>query len=269
MPKGRVLLICDQGFGDIFQFARYIPLVAKRCRDVVVAGADDVEELLQGVEGVGQLFTRWSDVPGFSAYCLLSTLPYVFGTELETIPASVPYLRPDPEKVARWRERLADLPAAKRRVGLCWSGRPTHANNLRRSMALADLRPLASVRDAQLISVQKTLTTADRAAIAADWPELIEFSTELTDFSETAALIANLDLLITIDSAVGHLAGATGAPVWLMLASPSDWRWMLPPREDTPWYPTARLFRQPQPGCWGEVVDSIVGELGTLQGLRA
>ena len=257
MPKGRVLLICDQGFGDILQFARYIPMVAKRCREVVVAAADEVRELLQGVEGVDQIFTLWADAPGFSAYCLLSTLPYVFGTELETIPATIPYLRPDPQKVAQWRERLTHVPAAKRRVGLFWSGRPTHANNLRRSMALAELRPLASVEGVQLLSLQKTLTAADRATMAADWPNMIEFSAELTDFSETAALIENLDLLITVDSAVGHLAGAIGAPVWLMLATPSDWRWMLPPRMDTPWYPTMQLHRQQRPGCWGDVVETV------------
>ena len=261
MPKGRVLLICDQGFGDIFQFARYIPEVTKRCRDVVVAGADEVTELLRGVEGVDQIFTRWAEVPRFSVYSMLSSLPYVFGTELETIPAANPYMRPDPDKVARWRERLAGFPTAKRRVGLFWSGRATHANNLRRSMALAELRPLAAVKDVQLISIQKALTEADRAAMAAEWPALIDFSDELTDFSETAALIANLDLVITVDSAVGHLAGAIGAPVWLMLATPSDWRWMLPPREDTPWYPTMRLFRQQQPGYWPSVVEIIRSEL--------
>ncbi|WP_174300690.1 tetratricopeptide repeat protein [Caulobacter sp. S45] len=266
MPKGgRVVLICDQGFGDILQFARYIPMVAERCGELVIASADEVKELLQSVEGVDQIFTKWADVPGFSSYCLLSTLPYVFGTELETIPASIPYMRPDAVRVARWRERLADLPAAKRRVGLFWSGRTTHANNLRRSVALADLRPLASLRDVQLISIQKSLTSVDRAAMAVDWPDLIDFSAELTDFSETAALIANLDLLITVDSAVGHLAGAIGAPAWLMLASPSDWRWMLPPREDSPWYPTIRLFRQPHPGCWRDVVERVRAELETVK----
>lgn len=266
IPTSRVLLVGDQGFGDMIQFARYVPEVAKRCLEVVVVSPDELEVLLRGVEGVGQVFTRWQDVPGFAAYCPLSTLPYVLGTELNTIPATVPYLRPDPVRVARWRDRLGSLSAPRgraggRRVGLAWSGRAMHSNNLRRSMSLADLGPLASVEGIQLVCLQKELTEADRSVMAADWPSMMDFSDELTDFSETAALIANLDLVITVDTAVGHLAGAMGAPAWLMLAKPSDWRWMLPPRDDTPWYPTIRLFRQERPGCWRDVVEDIRAEL--------
>jgi hypothetical protein len=269
IPKGRVLLVGDQGFGDMFLFARYIPEVARRCLEVVVVSPDEVMGLLQGVEGVGQIFSRWPDVPGFAAYSLLSSLPYVLRTEPHTIPATVSYLRPDPAKVARWRDRLAGSPAGKRRVGLAWAGRALHPNNPRRSMALADLHPLASAQDIQWVSLQKTLTDVDRAAMAADWPSLMDFSAELTDFSETAALIANLDLVITVDTAVGHLAGAMGGTAWLMLADPPDWRWMLPPRDDSPWYRTVRLIRQRRPGCWRDVVDSIASALGVIGASQA
>jgi len=268
MPSSRLLVICDEGFGDMLQFARYLPDVAKRCLEVVVVGGVEVSELLQGVEGVSKFYERWADVPKFAAYCLLSSLPYIFGTELDTIPAPVPYLWPDRDKVVTWRERLAGLPAGRRRVGLAWSGRPQHSNNPRRSMSLADLRPLTSVEGIELVSLQKVVPEPDRAAMAADWRSMVEFSADLTDFSETAALIANLDLVIAVDTSVGHLAGALGAPTWLMLANPPDWRWLLAPRDDSPWYPTVRLFRQPQPGDWGDVVARIRGELEAAADLR-
>ena len=262
LPNGRLLLIGDQGFGDTLQFSRYIPLAAQRCKEVMVAGATDLRSLLETIDGVGRIFSRWGDIPSFSAYTLMSSLPYVFGTELATIPSPEPYITANPERVAHWRERLAAIPGGGRRVGLFWSGRTTHPNNLRRSMTLAQLRPLSAVPRLTLFSIQKQVGKADRAEMAA-WPDLHDLTAELTDFGETAALMCNLDLVITVDSAVAHLAGALGRPVWVMLANPSDWRWMLG-RTDTPWYASMRLFRQPSFGAWDAVVCAIVAALGEL-----
>ena len=259
MPRGRVLLIGDQGFGDTIQFCRYIPMVAERCQEVVVAGAQDFGSLLRTIPGAGRLFNRWAEIPGFSAWCMMSSLPYLFGTELDTIPSQSPYLRPDPAKVAVWRDRVAAMAGGLRRVGLFWSGRASHPNNLRRSMFLAQLQALRAVPGVCFFSLQKEISRPDSAELAA-WPNLHGLSADLTDFDETAALISNLDLVITVDSAVGHLAGALGRPVWLMLAAPSDWRWLLD-RADTPWYPSMRLYRQPRPGDWTGLVNHVAAAL--------
>jgi hypothetical protein len=189
----------------------------------------------------------------------MSSLPYVFGTELDTIPSPGGYVRADPLRVAFWRERLATLAGPGRRIGLFWSGRPTHPNNLRRSMTLGQLRPLQAIPGVKLFSLQKHLSKADKADLAA-WPLLHDLSAELNDFGETAALMHNLDLVVTVDSAVAHLAGALGRPVWVMLPTPADWRWMLG-RDDSPWYTSVRLFRQKTPGGWGALVDAVAAEL--------
>ncbi len=265
LPTGRLLLIGDQGFGDTLQFSRYIPMAAARCLEVVVAGANDFGSLLGTIPGVGRIFSKWADIPGFSAWSHMSSLPYVFGTEPETVPRTVPYIRPDPDKVARWAERLGV--AGGRRVGLFWSGRPTHPNNQRRSAPLQRLRELDAVPGVTLFSLQKEVGRADRAEMAG-WRDLRDVSAHFSNFDETAALICNLDLVITVDSAVGHLAGALGRPVWVMLATPSDWRWLLD-REDTPWYPTMRLFRQPGVGDWEGLAHQVAGSLAAWAGERA
>ncbi len=253
VPDGRILLIGDQGFGDTIQFCRYIPMVASRCREVVVGCAADLAGLIQTIPGVGAVHSHWADIPGFSAYNLMSSLPYVFGTEEATIPGRVPYLSADPARIDHWRRRLAEAAPPGRRVGVFWSGRPSHPNNRRRSMPIAALRPLAAVPGVALVSLQKEWPGGcDPAAL----PGLVRFDAELADFGETAALVANLDLVVCVDSAVAHLAGAMGRPVWMMAAAPSDWRWMLG-RADSPWYPSLRIFRQQQPGAWDGVVDAV------------
>jgi hypothetical protein len=260
IPQGRLLMVGDQGYGDTIQFARYIPLVADRCQELVLGCSAEMGPLLSSIPGVSQYCHRWTDVPGHAAHCRLSSVPGLVQTTLETIPAKVPYLFADPARIAAWRERLdARLPHDVRRIGLAWTGRPTHPNDRRRSMPLARLVPLAAAGRASFISLQKPMPASDAASLGL-FPGLADLSGELTDFGETAALIANLDLVITVDTAMGHLTGAMGKPVWIMVPKASDWRWLLD-RSDSPWYPTARLFRQQTPGAWDPVVAEVAAAL--------
>ncbi len=260
IPQGRLLMVGDQGYGDTIQFARYIPLIADRCQELILGCSAEMGPLLATIPGVKQYCHRWTDVPGHAAHCRLSSVPGLIHTTPETIPANVPYLFADPARVAAWRERLdARLPKGVRRIGLAWTGRPTHPNDRRRSMPLARLAPLAAAGRASFVSLQKPLPKSDEASFAL-FPGLSDISGELTDFGETAAVIANLDLVITVDTAMGHLTGAMGKPVWIMLPKASDWRWLLE-RSDSPWYPTARLFRQATPGAWDPVTAAVAAAL--------
>jgi Glycosyltransferase family 9 (heptosyltransferase) len=179
---------------------------------------------------------------------------------LPTILAEIPYLFAHPVRVAAWRERLgAGLPPGMRRIGLAWTGRRDHPNDRRRSLELVCLTPLATAGRACFVALQKPLPQSDVASMSL-FPGLADMSGELTDFGETAALIANLDLVITVDTVIGHLAGALGKPVWILLPKAADWRWLLE-RSDSPWYPTARLFRQKTPGAWQPVIAEMTAVL--------
>lgn len=260
IPNGRLLLVGDQGYGDTIQFARYIPMVAERCQELVLGCSAEMGPLLANLPGVKQYCHRWTDVPGHAAHCRLSSVPGLIHTTLETIPNQVPYLSADPARVAAWRQRLdATLPQGVRRIGLAWTGRPTHPNDRRRSMPLGRLASLASAGRASFVSLQKPMPAADLDAIV-KFPGMSDISADLTDFGETAAVIANLDLVITVDTAMGHLAGAMARPVWIMLPKACDWRWLLE-RSDSPWYPTARLFRQRMPGAWDPVLEEVTAAL--------
>ena len=260
LPAGRILLIADQGFGDAMQFVRYVPMVRELCEEVLLACSRELIGMFARVESVGRCFQRWQDVPGFSAWCLLSSLPFVFGTEMHSIPTEIPYLAPEPERVEGWRARLAEIvPAGGVRVGVVWAGRPTHPNDRRRSITLGRVLSLASIPGIRLVSLQLPVPDADKPLLA-EHPEVLDLSAELADFAETAAVIRNLDLVVTIDSAVAHLAGALGAAVWVLMPRPADWRWMND-RSDTPWYPSMRLFRQPKPGAWDEVFGEVAAAL--------
>jgi hypothetical protein len=211
------------------------------------------------------IFDQWETRPDFAAYCPLSGLPRLAQTTLETIPAPIPYLRADPQKTAGWADRLSGLaPAGYRRVGIAWAGRPTHVNDRNRSAALAAFTPLAELAHVALVSLQKGPA---QAQIGAYWGRapLINLGPEIADFTDTMAVLEALDLVVTVDTAVAHLAGAMGRPVWLMLPFAPDWRWPLN-RADSPWYPSARLFRQPAPLQWEPVVaespaNSVRGQL--------
>jgi Glycosyltransferase family 9 (heptosyltransferase) len=264
IPSGRILLVGDQGYGDTIQFCRYIPMVAERCHEVILGCSVEMLPLLKRIPGVVHAQHRWNEIPGHAAYCRLSSLPGLFHTTQNTIPADIPYLVPDPARVAAWADRLsAQLPSGVKRVGLAWTGRPTHPNDRRRSVPLSRLAPLAAVHGHAFVSLQKPFPSADADA-ARQFPSLVDMSSVLTDFDETAAIIANLDLVVTVDTSMGHLAGALGKPVWILLSKASDWRWLID-REDTPWYPTARLFRQPQPGAWAPVIDAVAAALSAAR----
>ncbi len=260
IPRGRILLVGDQGYGDTIQFARYIPMVAERCEEVILGCSAEMGPLLSTIPGVKQYCHRWTDVPGHAAHCRLSSIPGLVHTTLDTIPAKEPYLKADPARVEVWRQRLDErLPPGLKRIGLAWTGRPTHPNDRRRSVRLERLTALAEAGRANFVSLQKPMPPADIAAIPR-FPGMTDTAEELTDFGETAALIANLDMVITVDTAMGHLAGALGKPVWILIPKAADWRWMLE-RSDSPWYPTARLFRQKTPGAWDPVLAEVTAAL--------
>jgi tetratricopeptide (TPR) repeat protein len=263
IPNGRLLLVGDQGYGDTIQFARYIPMAAERCAELIVGCSAEMGPLLANIPGVKQYCHRWTDVPGHAAHCRLSSLPYLFRTQLDSIPGGIPYLKVDPARIAAWRERLAaTLPAGAKRIGLAWTGRPTHPNDRRRSLPLAALAPLAAVGPAAFVSLQKPMPARDLEAMQR-FPGMTDLSEALTDFGETAALMENLDLVVTVDTSVGHLAGALGKPTWILIPKAADWRWMLE-REDSPWYPSVRLFRQHKPGGWDEPMGKLRAALRAM-----
>jgi len=251
-----LLLIADQGFGDAIQFSRYIPWACERCLNVVIAADPIMHPLIGQLSPAVTLVERWDQCPPFAAYCPLSGLPRLHGTTLETIPANVPYLHADPERSAVWRQRLHDLiPSGARRVGIAWAGRPSHSNDMNRSACLAVFAALAELDNIVLVSLQKGPGQAAIAGYFGRAP-LVNLGAAVADFVDTMAVIETLDLVITVDTAVAHLAGAMGKAVWIMLPYAPDWRWLLG-RADSPWYRTARLFRQPGPGDWGSVGSQV------------
>jgi hypothetical protein len=208
------------------------------------------------MEGVRACLVQPGPAPAdFDYHRTLPSLPFVFGTTLATIPAARGYLHADSEKIARWEARIPD--DGRRRVGLVWAGRPTHPNDLYRSIALSRLAPLASVPGIQWFSLQKGPASQMTASFPAP---LIDWTNELNDYDDTAALAANLDLIISVDSSVAHLAGALGRPVWTLIPFVPDWRWLLE-RNDSPWYPTMRLFRQGRIGDWETVILQVAEQL--------
>jgi tetratricopeptide (TPR) repeat protein len=245
----RILLRADQGFGDCIQFARYIPMVAQPGAKITLACYPELHRLLKNsAPGVCQAIDQWllpeNPLNAFDVQCPLPLLPGVFKTTLQTIPSATPYLTPDPADVQHWRKRIGEHSRFK--VGLAWSGRPEFIHYRTRSVPVEKFAPLMQLPNVRLFSLQKAKSAEheNRAKI-----QIIDWTDELDDFADTAALLANLDLLITSDTAVAHLAGAMGKPVWLLLPFVPDWRWMLD-RADSPWYPTMRLFRQPKSGDW-------------------
>lgn len=257
---GTLLLIADQGFGDVIQFARYIPWVAERCSHVAIAANAEIASLLRQIAPGARQFLRWQDAPDYAAFCPLSGLPRLAGTRIDNVPAPVPYLRADPARVARWADRLERLvPRGFHRIGLIWAGRPTHNNDRNRSALLADFRPLGNVAGIALLALQKGPKTEQAGAWYGRAP-MINIGAEIADYDDTMAILDNLDLLVSVDTSVAHLAGAMGHPVWIMLPRAPDWRWLLD-RSNTPWYPSARLFRQPNARRWDDVVQAIGEEL--------
>lgn len=254
---GKTLLVhAEQGFGDTFQFVRYLHLVAKRGRDVVFeCQHESLRELLAGSFPAVRIAVRGEPLSGIAWQIPLMSLPRVFGTTLDTIPATIPYLVPCPQRVEKWKNRLHGSTGF--RIGLVWAGRSKP--DPKRSASLQALAPLAAVPGAVLYSLQVG-EGAEHLKTPPPGMNIVDFTAEFTDFSETAAFIAHLDLIITIDSAAAHLAGAMNKRVWVLLPFAPDWRWMCG-RDDSPWYPGMRLFRQKRPGDWSGAVESVRKEL--------
>ncbi len=255
-----LLIVADQGFGDVIQFCRYVPWAALRCPNIAIACAPELIPLVRQQHPDLTLFTRWEDCPPFHAYVAMSGLPRLHGTRIDSVPAPVPYLRADPHRVMAWRQRLHQLaPRGYRRVGIVWAGRPTHNNDRRRSATLSAFAPVAALPRTALVSLQKG-PSADQAGQYYGRAPLINVGAEIQDYEDTMALLECLDVVITVDTSVGHLAAAMGRPAWLLLAAAPDWRWLLG-REDSPWYPTVRLFRQVRARQWDDVMARVAGEL--------
>jgi hypothetical protein len=261
-PAGRTILLHgEQGIGDTIQFVRYAPLQAARGARVVVQCQPPLVPLLEpslAARGVWRVVALDEAPPEFDLYCPLPGLPHRFGTRVETIPANVPYLDAPPERVDEWRRWLSD-PAREGfdafRVGIVWAGAAGNLNDRRRSVRATDFMPLAQIPGVCLYSLQKGPPLAQLGESA---PGLAahDLDERLNDFADTAAVIMNLDLVVTVDTSVAHLAGALGRPVWTLLPFSPDFRWMLG-RSDSPWYPTMRLFRQAKPGDWSSVFDDV------------
>jgi tetratricopeptide (TPR) repeat protein len=264
LESGRLMLIADQGFGDGIQFSRYIPWAARRCAEVVVACSRELQPLIGQIPGIAQMFDRWEVAPACAAYLPLSGLPRLHGTRLDSIPAEMtPYLTPDPAKVAKWKARLDQLAAPHhRRVGLVWAGRPTHKNDRNRSVALNRLSAITDLDGITFVSLQKGPAEAQVAEYFGNAP-LINLGPEIDEFTDSLAIMEGLGLVVTVDTAIGHLAGAMGQRAFIMLPYAPDWRW-LEKRGDTPWYPSVRLFRPPGPRDWDAVSAEVARAIKAL-----
>lgn len=254
-----VLLGVEQGIGDTFQFVRYAPwLKALGARVVMMPGAM-LSSIAKSFPGVDQWVASEAELPPFDYHVPLLSLPRIFGTEIDTVPAEVPYLRRDEAREAHWSRRLP--PPGRLRVGIVWAGNPLHVRDRYRSLSFAALAPLLAVEGVTFVSLQKGLA-ADAPACAG--ARVLDLGNHLADWTDTAAALASIDLLVTVDTAVAHLAGALARPVWMLLPQPPDFRW-LEERDDTPWYPTMRLFRQPRRNDWAAVIARVAHELEAVR----
>ncbi len=253
-PEGRrILLHGEQGLGDALQFCRYAPLVAARGGRVILGLPAPLKRVMSGLPGVERFVNGQLPTDAFDLHLPMLSLGEVFGTQMDTIPHRVPYLSAEPELVARWGERLKEVGGLK--VGIVWAGSPTHGNDKNRSIGLAPFARLAAIPGVSLVSIQKGPTEGQAANPPGGFP-LLNLSPDIHDFADTAAIMAGLDLVVCVDTSVAHLAGALGVPVWVMVPFAPDWRWMLD-RDDSPWYPTMRLFRQDRPGSWENALDRL------------
>ena len=256
-----ILLHAEQGFGDAIQFIRYVPLVQERGGKAIIECQPELQALLQANMPDLPVVARGHTLPAFDVHCPLLSLPRIFATDLSNIPRNVPYLHASVADAGIWRDRIAGY-SSEIKAGIVWAGNPNHTNDRNRSLNLSSLTPLSEVPGVRFFSLQKGKADSEAKMVSAGI-ELTDMAGELKDFADTAALIANLDLVITVDTAVAHLAGAMGKPVWTLLPFAPDWRWLLV-REDSPWYPTMRLFRQPTIGDWDSVIRRVAGELAVF-----
>ena len=251
-----ILLQAEQGYGDTIQFIRYASMVAQRGANVIVSCQNELTSLLKKVDGIHHVAGYHEPIPEFDVYCPLLSLPLIFHTTVESIPAHVPYIKPEPSLFQHWRAKIQNH-VSRLKIGLVWAGRE------QRSCPLELFTPLAEIHYSTFYSLQKG-EAAEQAKNPPEGMKLIDYTEDIHDFSDTAAFIENLDLVISVDTAVAHLAGALGKPVWTLLPFVPDWRWLLN-RDDSPWYPTMRLFRQPSPGDWESVIARIAQDLTAIK----
>ncbi len=261
LPDAALLVYAEQGLGDTLHFARYVTLARGRARQVIFEVQPALVPLLR-MSGFEEAVPAGAPLPPFGARVPLLSLPGIFGTDAANLPAEIPYLQADPKRVAAWNDRLARI-ANGFRVGIQWQGNPAFADDRRRSFPLERMSPLAAVEGIGWFSLQKHEGRQQLPGVADRWT-IHDLGTELDEhgeaFVDTAAVMMNLDLVITSDTATAHLAGGLGVKVWVALSCVPDWRWFLD-REDSPWYPTMRLFRQKTPGDWADVFHRMAGEL--------
>ena len=250
-----ILLHAEQGFGDTIQFIRYAPLLKSSGARVLCEVQPELMPLLAPFDGI-EVVAKGAVLPPFDLHCPLLSLPLAFGAEPTTIPAGVPYLSAPASRVAYWRDRL---PPGNLRAGFVWSGSRAHKNDANRSIALARLEQLFANLPLACFSLQREMRDADREVLQR-LPNLIDLGPELSDFAETAAVISLLDVVVSVDTAVAHLAGALGKPVVILLPHAADFRWMRD-CDDTPWYRSAKLLRQPVFGDWDSAIRRLAGEL--------
>lgn len=258
--KGKTILLhSEQGLGDTIQFCRYAKLVNHLGARIVLEVQPPLVNLLtslESLEGVAELVARGSELPAFDYHCPLLSLPLAFETNLDNIPAAPSYLAAPFEKLKEWQARLGDK--TKLRIGLVWSGSTGHKNDRNRSIPLSKLLEMLP-GDSQYISLQKELRDADEATLG-QRPDVLHFGEEIRDFADTAALCEMVDVVVSVDTSVAHLAGALGRPVWILLPFNPDWRWLLD-RDNSPWYPSAKLYRQESPGDWNGVFKKLSADL--------
>ncbi len=257
---GRTVLVhAEQGFGDALQFVRYVYMIVERQAKVLLECQPELVRLFAGIPGVAGIFAHGSPLPAFDVHIPMMSLPRVFRTTLANVPAHVPYLSVEEELGWRWRARVG-TPASALRVGLTWSGTRHLRQLLNRACPLESMLPLLAIPGVAFYSLQKATSPSESIQLAGT-PGIRDLSGQLHDFADTAAAIRTLDLVISIDTAVAHLAGALGIPVWVLLPDRADWRWLLG-RSDSPWYPTMRLFRQNTDGVWSGVIEEVRDALG-------
>jgi tetratricopeptide (TPR) repeat protein len=251
----RILLYSEQGLGDTLQFCRYAGLVADRGATVVLQVQQPLVELLRPLRGVAEIVGDQEVPPAFDCHCPLMSLPLALDTRLESVPAPIPYLRADPDRVTAWRQRLGARRAA--RVGLMWNGNAENAADRYRSFPLAAWLPHLPP-GLEYVSLQRFVRAEDREALRGS--VVRDLSAEQTDLGDAAALCACMDVVISVCTSIAHLSGALGRPTWVLLSQVPDWRWLLD-RDDSPWYPSARLFRQRERGDWSCVFERVAAEL--------
>ena len=251
-----ILLHAEQGLGDTIQLVRYAPRLAGAGATVVLEVDPELKPLISRLDGARAVIGRGEARPAFDLHCPLGSLPLACKTALTSVPADIPYLAADATRVARWRGRLAAADAPQ--VALVWAGNAAHANDRNRSLPLDKLRPFWSRDGIRFVSLQRDVRAGDAEALAG--APLLHLGPELADFDDTAAVLASCKLLITVDTSVAHLAGALGRPVWLLLPFASDWRWTAA-GDRSPWYPSARLYRQTRPGDWDGVIARVAADL--------